>query len=210
MEILSRIAFWVIFAVMITMQVYFSLRFRVTKEHKTAYPKSSERENWVHYVIRSIRAISLAVFLGLYIVNHPWLGVLSLPLPGWLRWIGVAVGFLSLALYAWSRATLGKEWSSNLLLGENHSLVTTGPYRWIRHPIYLAMIGFMISIALVTADLFLVAFLLVSTIDLALRIPKEEQMMVEKFGEEYKTYMQRTGRIFPKLSSLTPTPPDSL
>ena len=198
MEILSRIAFWVIFAVMITMQVYFALRFHVIREHKTAYHKPIERENWVHYVIRSIRAITLVAFLGLYIVNHPWLGVLSLPLPNWLRWMGVAVGFLSLALYAWSRATLGKEWSSYLLLGENHHLVTTGPYRWMRHPIYLAMMGFMISIALVTADWFLIAFLLVSTADLTLRIPKEEQMMVEKFGEEYKTYMQRTGRIFPK------------
>jgi protein-S-isoprenylcysteine O-methyltransferase Ste14 len=56
---------------------------------------------------------------------------------------------------------------------------------------------FMAGIALVTANWFLVAFLVVSTVDLALRMPKEEQMMLDEFGDEYEAYMQRTGRLLP-------------
>jgi protein-S-isoprenylcysteine O-methyltransferase Ste14 len=56
---------------------------------------------------------------------------------------------------------------------------------------------FMAGIALVTANWFLVAFLVVSTVDLALRVPKEEQMMLDEFGDEYEAYMQRTGRLLP-------------
>ena len=54
------------------------------------------------------------------------------------------------------------------------------------------------GIALITANWFLVAFLVVSIVDLALRIPKEEQMMLDEFGDEYKAYMQRTGKLLPK------------
>ncbi|MHA1939601.1 MAG: isoprenylcysteine carboxylmethyltransferase family protein [Candidatus Thorarchaeota archaeon] len=149
-------------------------------------------------IVRAIRSISLIAFLVLYIVNQPWLGMLSVPFPNWLRWMGVVLGALSLAIYAWSRTTLGKEWSSYLQMRERHHLVTTGPYRWIRHPIYLAMMGFLTGITLVTANCLLIAFLIVSIVDLAHRIPKEEQMMIEEFGDEYKTYMQRTGRLLPK------------
>jgi len=60
------------------------------------------------------------------------------------------------------------------------------------------MMGFLTSIAFVTANWFLIAFLVVSIVDLALRIPKEEQMMIEEFGDEYKAYIQRTGRLIPK------------
>jgi protein-S-isoprenylcysteine O-methyltransferase Ste14 len=81
---------------------------------------------------------------------------------------------------------------------EKHHLVTTGPYGWIRHPIYLAMIGFLTGITLVTANIFLVAFLVISIVDLALRIPKEERMMIDEFGGEYEAYMQRTGRLLPR------------
>jgi len=200
MELLSRIAFWFIFGGMLVMQVYFASRIRLAGEHKATNRKAIEREGWRHAVVRAIRSISLIAFLVLYVINPPWLGVLLVPFPDWLRWIGVALGVVSLAVYSWSRATLGREWSSLLQLSEEHHLVTTGPYAWIRHPIYLALMGFLTGITLITANWFLIAFLVVSIVDLALRIPKEEQMMVEEYGDEYIAYMQKTGRLLPKLN----------
>ena len=191
---LFRIAFWSVFGGMVFMQAYFASRVRQAGERVAAGGKAIEREGWGCAVVRAIRSISLIAFLVLYAINPPWLGVLSVPLPDWLRWVGAALGVVSLAVYAWSRATLGKEWSSHLQMREKHHLVTTGPYAWIRHPIYLALMGFLTGIALVTANCFIIAFLVVSVVDLALRIPKEEQMMIEEFGDEYKAYMQRTGR----------------
>lgn len=198
METLFRIAFWSIFGGMIVIQLYFVSRLRLAGKHKAADRKAIKQEGWVHIVIRVIRSTSLVIFLVLYAVNQPWLRKLQVPFPDWLRWVGVALGILSLGFYAWSRRTLGKEWSSCLQMREAHHLVTTGPYAWIRHPIYLALMGFMTSIALITANWFLIAFLVVSIVDLALRIPNEEQMMIEVFGDEYQAYMQRTGRYLPR------------
>ncbi len=198
MEPTFRIAFWLIFGGMLALQAYFAARVRLAGECVAADRKAIEREGWWHAVVRTIRAISLVAFLVLYVINPPWLGVLSVSFPDGLRWMGITLGVVSLALYVWSRETLGVAWSSQLQMCAKHHLVTTGPYAWVRHPIYLAMMGFMTSIALVTANGFLIAFLVISILDLALRIPKEEQMMVEAFSDEYLAYMQRTGSLFPK------------
>ncbi len=185
------------------MQLYYASRLRLAEKHRAADRKTIKREGWVFITIRVIRSTSLVVFLVLYAVNLPWLRSLRVPFPDWLRWSGVALGILSLGLYAWSRRTLGKEWSSCLRMREAHHLVTTGPYAWIRHPIYLTMMIFVTAIALIAANWFLMAFLVISIVDLALRIPREEQMMIEVFGDEYQAYMQRTGRLLPKYRRLT-------
>jgi protein-S-isoprenylcysteine O-methyltransferase Ste14 len=197
-ESIFRTAFWVLFGGLMVMQVYFASRVRQAGERIKADREAIEREGWWYAVVRAVGSLSLIAFLVLYGINPPWLGVLSVPLPDWLRWTGVALGVVSFVLYAWSQATLGKAWSPHLQMREEHQLVTTGPYARIRHPIYLALIGFLTGIALVTANWFFIALLVVSIVVLALRIPKEEQMMIEDFGEEYKVYMQRTGRLFPK------------
>ena len=196
-EPIYRIAFWVVFAGMIALQAYYASRARQAGKREEASRKASVREGWGTAAVRVVRSISLVAFLVLYAINPPWFGVLSLPFPDWLRWTGAALGIVSLALYAWSRDTLGNEWSSPLRLREKHHLATAGPYARIRHPIYLALICFMTGIALVTAHGFLVALLVVSVVDLALRIPKEEQMLIEAFGDAYTAYMHRTGRLFP-------------
>jgi protein-S-isoprenylcysteine O-methyltransferase Ste14 len=180
------------------MQVYFASRVHQTGERVKADREAIEREGWWYAVVRAIGSFALIAFLVLYAINPPWLAVLSVPSPDWLRWAGVALGGLSFVLYAWSQATLGKAWSPHLQMRQEHALVTSGPYARIRHPIYLALLGFLTGIALVTANWFFIGLLLVSVIVLALRIPKEEQMMIEDFGEQYRVYMERTGRLFPR------------
>jgi protein-S-isoprenylcysteine O-methyltransferase Ste14 len=101
-------------------------------------------------------------------------------------------------LYAWARVTLGMEWSSQLQIREHHHLVTKGPYARIRHPIYAALLLFLIAIALITANWLLVLFLLASVWVYLVRIPQEERMMIETFGEAYLAYKEKTGGLFPK------------
>lgn len=197
-ETIFRIVFWLLFGGLIVMQIYFASRVQQAGERVKADRKAIEREGWGYAVVRAISSLALIAFLVLYTINPSWMGVLSVPLPDWLRWAGIVLGAVSFVFYGWSQAVLGKAWSPHLQTRQEHSLVTAGPYARIRHPIYLAMLGFMTAIALVTANWFFIALLVVSIIVLALRIPKEEEMMIESFGEEYKAYMQRTGGLFPK------------
>jgi protein-S-isoprenylcysteine O-methyltransferase Ste14 len=123
---------------------------------------------------------------------------LSIPLPDWLRWAGYAAGLAGLGLWTWTQAALGTAWSPQLQLRGEHRLVTTGPYAWVRHPLYSAMLLWGTGVALVTANWVFVLMAAAVIIGMAARVPREEQMMLEAFGDEYRTYMGRTGRFLPK------------
>jgi protein-S-isoprenylcysteine O-methyltransferase Ste14 len=108
---------------------------------------------------------------------------LSLPFPAWLRWVGAALGAASLPLLAWVQTALEKYWSALLHLRQEHKLITNGPYRWVRHPMYTALFTFFIATGLITANLGFIALDVLAISVLYLRIPKEENMMIEQFGE---------------------------
>ena len=86
------------------------------------------------------------------------------------------------------------------MLRQEHQVITSGPYSRVPPPLYTAIYGLGLSLALVSANWFFVAFLVLSLVGLCLRVPKEERMLLDQFGDEYRAYMQRTGRFFPKLS----------
>ncbi len=197
-ETIFRIAFWLLFGGLIVAQVYFASRVHQAGERVRADRTAIAREGWGYVVVRLVGSLSLIAFLVLYAINPPWFGVLAVPFPDWLRWIGIALGCASLALYLWAQATLGRAWSPHLQMREEHLLVTSGPYARMRHPIYAAYLVFMTSVALVTANWFFVALLAVSIVVLGLRIPKEEKMLIETFGGAYTEYMARTGGLLPK------------
>ena len=157
-----------------------------------------KREGRAMFAIRVAMFFLLLGWLALYAINPTWMGVLSAPFPDWLRWAGFALGLASLALWTWAQASLGKEWSPQLQLREEHHLVTMGPYARVRHPLYTAMLGVGTAFALVTANWVFVLLAVAMIAGLVARVPREEQMMLEQFGEKYKAYMQRTGRFLPK------------
>ena len=149
--------------------------------------------------MRFVGFFVLLAFLALYTLDVPWLRLL-IPLPLWLRWAGFALGIVGLAWWAWTQAALGTRWSAQLQLREEHSLVTTGPYARVRHPLYTAMFAISAAFALVTAHWGFVAFGVLSIVMLLLRVSREERMMLDEFGPEYAAYMQRTGRFLPRVT----------
>jgi protein-S-isoprenylcysteine O-methyltransferase Ste14 len=82
-----------------------------------------------------------------------------------------------------------------------HQLVTHGPYRWVRHPLYTVGSSMFIAFGMIADNWFITVLGVLTFILMALRTPKEEANLVEKFGDEYREYMKRTGRFFPKLGS---------
>ena len=114
--------------------------------------------------------------------------------------MGTALGVLSLVYLVWVHQTLREFWSTVLQLRESHTLITAGPYRWIRHPMYSALMACFISLALVSA-VWPLLLLTVLFIPFFYRVTvKEEEMMAARFGEEYRAYRERTGRFLPKVS----------
>jgi len=136
--------------------------------------------------------------LAAFAVQPSWLAELSFPIPDVLRWLGFILGLAGLGIWIWAQIILGKEWSSQLQLREKHRLVNAGPYARMRHPIYTGMFIWAGGLALLTANwIFVVVAVLVCAVFIV-RVPREEQMMIEEFGEEYREYKKRTGRILPK------------
>ena len=195
-----RVAFWVLLGGLLVMRGHFSIRVRRAGERLLPDQEAVEREGRGMFAVRVVGFVSVIAWLVLYALNPPWMQALAIPLPGWLRWAGFGLGLASLALWTWTQAMLGKEWSAQLQLRKEHHLVTSGPYAWVRHPLYTAMFSWAASLALLTANWVFMALAALSVVGVVARVPREEQMMIDEFGDEYRAYMQRTGRFFPRLA----------
>jgi protein-S-isoprenylcysteine O-methyltransferase Ste14 len=122
-------------------------------------------------------------------------------LPDALRWLGAPFGIAGVALLAATHRALGRNWSGVLEIAEKHALIVSGPYRRVRHPMYTAFFCIAIANALLCANLIvaIVGLAAVAMMYVA-RVTDEEAMLIEQFGDEYRRYMQRTGRLVPKPS----------
>jgi protein-S-isoprenylcysteine O-methyltransferase Ste14 len=115
-----------------------------------------------------------------------------------LAWIGAAVFLSSLWLFHRTHKDLGRNWSVTLEIRDRHSLVTSGVYRHVRHPMYSAFWLWAIAQALLLPNWIAGPAGLVGFGTLFfLRIGREEQLMIEAFGDEYRDYMRRTSRVLP-------------
>jgi protein-S-isoprenylcysteine O-methyltransferase Ste14 len=197
-ETTFRLAFWILFGVLLLIRAYSLFRVRQAGERFLPDRAAIEREGRGMFAIRFVGFFILIALLVFYALNPPWIQALLIPFPPWLRWLGFFLGLTSLALMAWTQVELGTQWSAQLQLREEHHLVTTGPYARVRHPMYTSMFGWGMALALVTAHWIFVVLAVLAIAGLIARVPREEQMMIEEFGEEYKAYRQRTGRFFPK------------
>ena len=144
------------------------------------------------------------IVMPFFYVLTPWLDFADYQLPAWAGlvagWVGAAVFAVALWLLWRSHADLGRNWSPTLEIREGHSLVTHGVFRYIRHPMYAAHGLWAVAQALLLQNWIVgPAFLALSLPLYVLRVPREEEMMLEHFGEEYRSYIGRTGRVIPRV-----------
>jgi protein-S-isoprenylcysteine O-methyltransferase Ste14 len=119
----------------------------------------------------------------------------------WVRWCGVVLGFVSLPFLVWVQHSLGRQFAPTLELQEEHVLVTSGPYRRVRHPMYTVHIFLFLSWWLVSDNWFFLVNYFLTLALIGVRMPKEEAMLLKQFGDEYRSYMQRSGQLWPRLRS---------
>jgi protein-S-isoprenylcysteine O-methyltransferase Ste14 len=134
-----------------------------------------------------------------YLLNPAWMAWAKVGLPEWIRWLGVVIGVLCVFGIYWLFSSIGSGITPTSATRKRHQLVTSGPYRWVRHPLYTVGSSLFIAFGMMADNWFIAALGLLAFIAMAARTPKEEANLIEKFGDEYRDYMKRTGRFLPKL-----------
>jgi protein-S-isoprenylcysteine O-methyltransferase Ste14 len=172
------------------------IRMPHTKKYKRTEKITSEKPSREKFLVY-LATVGMMVMPVIYVFTS-WLNSFSMNLPDWARWGGVVVFGFYLFLFWWVHKTLGKNWSPVLEIRKDHKLITEGPYKYVRHPMYtcmwLAVAGFwLIPSNWVVGIVALVTWSILYFI----RLPDEEKMMIEEFGDQYKDYMRRTKRIIP-------------
>ncbi len=169
------------------------------KRHTTS-DRVRKKESPVNMMLQAFFYIGACALLATYLAYPRLLSWSSLHLPVWLRWTGVMLGFVCLPLLAWVHRCLDLNCSFVLRIREDHTLVTHGPYAWVRHPMYAVWYLLHTSLFLISANWLIGLYLVgIYTIPIMVRMKEEEAMLCEAFGDAYRTYMRRTGRILPRL-----------
>jgi len=136
-----------------------------------------------------------------YLVNPNWMNWSKIGLPESIRWLGVGIGFLCVVGIYWLFSSIGSGITPTSATRQEHKLVTSGPYRWVRHPLYTVGSSMFIAFGMMADNWFIAALGVLAFIGMVIRTPKEEANLIEKFGDEYQEYMKHTGRFFPKLGN---------
>lgn len=192
-ENIFRIIFAVIFFASLASSAYHRIKAR------TGEPLDRRQEGVLTFTLLRLGGLTAGVSAAAYLVNPAWPAWTHLPVPTWLRWIGAAIGLFAPALLFWALHHLGKNFTDTVAIRARATMVTSGPYRWVRHPFYLAAALLFISSFLVTANWVLGVAGTIVLVTLAIRTETEEKHLLQRFGDEYRRYAEQTGRFIPRL-----------
>jgi len=110
---------------------------------------------------------------------------------------GIVFTIAGLAFSAWARYHLGRYWSSMVMIKVGHQLIRTGPYRIVRNPIYTGIFVAFVGAAVAIGELLAFAALLIGIASIWVKIKAEEEVLTEKFGEEYLQYKRNVKALIP-------------
>ena len=193
----SETLFRVVAAALFCTALGISAHFR-RKADRAGGSVSWEGEGVPMLVALRLSGLALWAAVVAYLVNPRWMQWAQLALPPWARWVGAVIGVATVALLYWLFSSLGKNITPTVATRAEHTLVTHGPYRWVRHPLYSVGTLFFLALSLLAANWFIAVASICVLQLLALRLPKEEARLVEHFGDAYRAYMARSGRLLPR------------
>jgi len=175
--------------------IYWRVRSQATGE-------KLDRRQEGYLILLTLRPLGIAMMVGViaFVISPTSMAWSSVPLPAWMRWTGVAIGAITGVLLTWTLSNLGENLTDTVVTRKKHTMVTTGPYAWIRHPFYTSVALAIVANSLATANWFVfttggLAFTL-----LVIRCRTEEENLIARFGDEYRAYARRTGRFVPRFS----------
>jgi protein-S-isoprenylcysteine O-methyltransferase Ste14 len=175
-----------------------AIRIPLQKARKTI-ARSVQRISRTETLLLGLLFITMVLIPLIYTATS-WLDFANYHLAGWMGWFGVILLTGALVVFAKAHLDLKSNWSPSLEIYEGHTLVTSGIYKYIRHPMYASQWLWVI------AQILLLQNWLAGPIDLILFIPfyilrvrAEEKMMTDQFGEAYRNYKSETGAVIPRI-----------
>jgi len=187
--------------VILPIGLYYRIRSQATGERL-------DRRQEGLFILATLRPVGLILWLGVfaYMVDPSWMAWSSLTLPAWLRWMGAGLSALAVGLLLWTFSTLGKNLTDTVVTRKEHTLVTSGPYAYVRHPFYDSAALLVLASSLLAANWFLFAAGVLFFLLVIVRTRNEEAKLLDRFGDTYRAYMRRTGRFLPRIYAVKPFP----
>jgi protein-S-isoprenylcysteine O-methyltransferase Ste14 len=192
-ELIFRLIFIGVFALGLSISTYYRRLAR-----KSGDVISRRQEGSLALILRAAMALPLLVAILLYAFLPGWMAWSAISLPVWVRWLGAGLGVAGLPLIWWVFSSLGSNISETVLTKREHKLVTEGPYRWVRHPLYGVALLEIFALSLMASNWFmaLLGFIGVLVFRFVV-IPIEEAKLIAAFDGEYEQYRARTGALAP-------------
>src|SRR5262245_24820613 len=194
----DTLRWWLLAALFIPLPI---VMYHRIKAHRSGDRLDRRQEG--SFILSTLRPVALVFFVSvsLYLSNPARMAWSTVGLPQWIRWLGVGLIAVDGALLFWTLHSLGGNLTDTVVTRKAHTLVTNGPYRWVRHPFYDCAALLLVGISLAAANWFMLVTGVTVFALLVVRTSREEHMLVTRFGDDYRTYMARTNRFLPKISA---------
>lgn len=193
-ETMFRILYIAIYAAFAIVRIYY----RSQNLRRTSEKEYSQKTKSIIFLMLAI--LGYFLILGVWLLFPKAVDPFHLAIPPLIRWLGVGIALVAIALITWIHRTLGQQYSAKLEIQKEHRLIMAGPYSKVRHPMYSTFHLFSISVSFVTANLLLILFAIFIAIPFYWIARYEEKLLIDQFGERYIEYMKSTGRFFPRLN----------
>jgi len=191
--------FRILAAVILITGMVISSYFRMKADRDTGEKISRKADGNVMMTFIKIGGLILWLSPFVYLINPAWMAWSKIGLPEWARWVGVVFGILCDLGICWLFISIGSGITPTSATRTEHKLITSGPYRWVRHPLYTVGSSMFVAFGLMADNWFIALLGVLAFVGMAIRTPREEANLIEKFGDEYREYMKRTGRFLPRL-----------
>ncbi len=181
---------WIVLVALGCYQLYLQWHLRGGEGFKEGFIKN----------LQVLTGIPALVFLGVYLIDPTEIGYVFVHIPHLLRLVGLVLFNGAGLLIVWSHVTLGRFWSGDLETRADHRVIDTGPYHYVRHPLYASYLYMTLGLFLMTGNWLVGGSMLLYFTAVAARCGKEEEMLLSRLGAPYAHYMRRTNRfIFGKV-----------